>query len=181
MESALITLKEEINKTNEAEHDLAKWKLVVTASLGAAAFGLFGAANRTNYWVLLVIPFVCAYIDLFKYQYELRILVIAQFLRENHGDTGILQRYELGCDANRRTQGTFSLGTLADITCSLGATLLAAALYILLNGTGQWMSQIGAVVIWFLGLAMIIAVRLHFGHTRRILEQKAARAQRMAA
>ena len=129
MEATLISLKEEINKTHDAEHDLAKWKLVVTAALGAAAFGLLGNGGKTNYWALLFIPFVCVYIDLFKYQYELRVLLIARFLRDNGGDGEILQRYELQCHADRRQHGLFSLGRLADITCSLGASALGAVFF----------------------------------------------------
>jgi hypothetical protein len=55
MDSTLILLKEEINKTNEAEHDLAKWKLGVTAALGAAALGV-GKDGSPPYWLLLSIP-----------------------------------------------------------------------------------------------------------------------------
>ncbi len=57
MGSALNLLKEEINQTSGMGHDLAKWKLGVTATLGAAAFGL---ANNgvPNYWLLLFVPFV---------------------------------------------------------------------------------------------------------------------------
>jgi hypothetical protein len=65
----------------EDEHDLAKWKLGVTAALAAAAFGLAGQNSGPNYWLLLIVPFVCAYVDLYAYQYELRIRVIARFLR----------------------------------------------------------------------------------------------------
>ena len=92
---SLITLKEEINKNNEMEHDLAKWKLGVTAALGAAAFGLGKDCGTPPYWLLLFVPFVCAYIDLFVYQYELRILVIARFLRQHHQDGDkFLMKYE---------------------------------------------------------------------------------------
>jgi hypothetical protein len=150
---------------------------VVTAALGAAAFGLFGNGSKPSYWVLVIIPFVCAYIDLFKYQYELRIFVIAQFLREHRGDTGILQKYELRCHADRQK---FSLGRLADITCSLGASIISAAFYMLLS-TDALASRIGAGAAWLVGVIMIVAVRLYFGHEWRMLEQEKGRSQAMAA
>src|SRR3974390_1530418 len=88
-------LKEEINRTVANEHSLAKWKLAISGVLGAAAFGLWKQGG-TNYWMLIFIPYVCAYIDLYLYQDYLKIQVIARFLREC-GDDPILQAYEMQC------------------------------------------------------------------------------------
>jgi hypothetical protein len=159
MDSPLTLLKEEINKTQEAEHDLAKWKLGVTAALGSLAFGLTKDSNP-NYWLLLFIPFVCAYIDLYAYQYQSRIAVIARFLRENPSDDPLLQTYEMACQEWRR-QGIFSLGRRAGFGCSIAATILSPAFYFIRNWdylsvhprTGM---HTAAAIVWLSGFLLII-------------------------
>lgn len=162
MDSVLTLLKQEINATMEAEHDLAKWKLGVTAALGAAAFGL-SKDTSSNYWLLLLVPFVCAYVDLYSYQYELRIRVIARFLR-GHSDTGIelLQQYEKDCE-NWRKQTVFSLGNWAGFGCSIGASACGPMFYI----ARHWhdtdllgVSHEAAGAIWLLGVFLIIGLWL---------------------
>lgn len=157
--SSAITLKEEIIKTNEQEHDLAKWKFIVTAALGAAAFGFGHDQTRRNYWLLLFIPFTCAYIDLFVYQYGLRILAIARFLRDHHDDS-LLNDYEMWCE-EQRANHVFSLGSIADLSASIGVSVLGAAGYVLgerFNGGSEipfvplWL----AAVLWSIGIFLIV-------------------------
>jgi hypothetical protein len=167
MDSTLNLLKEEINKTLEAEHDLAKWKLGVTAALGAAALGLSKDFNP-NYWLLLLVPFVCAYVDLYAYQYQFRILVIARFLRERPEGGAVLQRYEQECEKLRK-QNVFSLGSWAGIGCSLGAALLGPVLYLLKCWhDGKFpdirASLVAAGVLWFVGVLLIIYLWRYFKH-----------------
>ena len=77
-------LKKEINQTIKSLHDFAKWKLIVTSAIAAAALGLApGTAGAPLYWLFLFTPFACAYIDLNCYQYLIRITVISRYLREN--------------------------------------------------------------------------------------------------
>jgi hypothetical protein len=165
MNSTLSLLKQEINKTNEAEHDLAKWKLAVTAALGAAAFGL-GQDGSAPYWLLLFIPFVCTYVDLFDYQYQLRILVTARFLREHGQDDAVLQAYEQECE-EVRARHIFSLGKLAEISCSLGACVLGPVFYLLDShfnpGRGSLLvSPAVGGVIWLSGVLLIVFLWVYF-------------------
>ena len=121
----------EINQVAEMEHDLAKWKLVVTAALGVAAFGL-AKDSSSNFWMLLLVPFVCAYIDLRAYQGQLRVQLIAWFLREHGGRDELLQKYEKECDRLRQPrQHFFSLDNWATFGCSIGASVLATVFYFL--------------------------------------------------
>ncbi|HVU48028.1 MAG TPA: hypothetical protein VHD85_17995 [Terracidiphilus sp.] len=130
MDSTSALLKQEINQTQEAEHDLAKWKLVVTAALGATAFGLAGQSN-TNLWLLLFIPFVCAYVDLYDYQYRLRVFVIAMFLRERARDEE-LKEYEWACEHIRQSRAKdFDLGKWAGLGSSVVASILGPLFYVL--------------------------------------------------
>jgi hypothetical protein len=177
MDSTLNLLKQEINKTQEAEHDLAKWKLGVTAALGVAAFGLANY-SKPNFWLLLFIPFVCAYIDLYGYQYQFRILVIAGFLR-NRADADVdLREYEKKCE-ELRGQHIFSLGSWAGLGCSLGASIFGpifACLYWFhTGGTGRetlLVSFPAAVLIWILGVFLIGFMNWYFQHQVRRISQE---------
>jgi len=166
VDSALNLLKEEINKTNEQEHDLAKWKLGVTAALGVAAFGVT-RDSKPNHWLLLLVPFVCAYIDLYAYQYSVRIMAIARFLRDHPGDSDkVLRDYELAC-LRWRKQRIYSLGSLAGIGSSVGASLFGPIFYFLVR-SGQsepdslLVSPCVALAIWLVGLLLIAGLWLYF-------------------
>lgn len=180
--SAPELLKEEINKTQDAEHDLAKWKLVVTAALGTVAFGL-SKDNSPAYWLLFLVPFVCAYVDLYDYQYRLRTLVIAKFLREEGGDP-ILTAYEERCAAERHKH-FFSLGTRAAISSSIGVSVFGPLFYFLIPhqpasglsipaagatfaattptmANSLLVSPTYAMVIWGVGIAVVVGLYVHF-------------------
>jgi hypothetical protein len=163
MDSALQLLKKEINETVELMQDLAKWKLFVTAILGAAAFGL--AENGTpQYWLLLFVPFVCAYIDLYYYQYELRVGVLSRFLRENGETEEVLQKYELECDEVRKRNIYFSLGRWATLSSSLGMSAAGPVLYALHHhyypgGRSERELLVPpsvAVVLWGVGVLLVL-------------------------
>jgi hypothetical protein len=183
MDSVLNLLKEEINETMEAEHDLAKWKLAVTAALGAAAFGLENNGSP-NYWLLLLVPFVCAYVDLYAYQYEMRIRVIARFLRKHSEGDGLLRKYEQECE-ELRGHGVFSLGNRAALGCSIGASLFGPLFYFLqlwqrktpdnLLIPPEW-----AGIIWLVGLALIVLLSKHFHNKAKQLSGNADSSQTAA-
>lgn len=184
MDEALTLLKEEINKTLEAEHDLGKWKLAVTAALGAAAFGLAG--HDPNYWLLLFVPFVCAYIDLYSYQYEFRVRVIARFLREHPGRDAVLQIYEQECE-RLRGQDVFSLGNWAGIGSSLGASVLGPVVYFLRIQHDHAFSEslllplTAAGAIWFLGALLIFILWRYFQSHARTISGESDKKQHGAA
>lgn len=164
MESTLILLKEEINKTQDAEHDLANWKLLVTATLGGAAFGI--TQSTPNYWLLLFVPFVCAYVDLYAYQYQLRIQAIAKFLRSQGKDDSILMAYEEECEVLRKKH-IFSLGNWAGIACSLGASVFGPVVYIVQHkinpSAGNLLvTPLTAALIWITGAVTIVALWAFF-------------------
>ena len=165
--SSPALLKEEINKTQDAEHDLAKWKLGVTAAMGAAAFGL-SKDNSPSYWLLFLVPFVCAYVDLYDYQYRLRTLVIAKFLRERAGDP-VLAEYEERCTKERHER-VFDLGTMAGISSSIGASIFGPVFYFLIPHTGPdtlLVSPAYALVIWIVGVGLVIGLYANFRRKER--------------
>jgi hypothetical protein len=162
MDSALNLLKQEINATVAEGHDLAKWKLVVTAALGVAAFGLT-EKNKPCYWVLLFVPFVCVYIDLYTYQMRLRVQVIAKFLREHPEGDAVLQKYELECQKLRGPhRHVFDVENLAGLTCSLFVSGSGPVLYFLLLLRGRaslddlLISPAAAGIVWLFGVFLIV-------------------------
>jgi len=160
---SLTLLKQEINETSDKAHDLAKWKLIVTAALGAAAFGL--SKQDPNYWLLFFVPFVCAYIDLYIYQLQLRVRIIAQFLRE-HGGTDLLQQYEQKCEDLRGPgKHYFSLDLWAGFLCSFFVSISGPVL-LHLSGHARPedlnVSSKSAEAIWGSGVLLIIVLFVVF-------------------
>jgi hypothetical protein len=149
-------LKGEINQTLESLHDFAKWKLIVTSALAAAAFGLTSSGTNSQYWFLLLIPYACAYIDLNCYQYLIRITVIARALRQAAKTDEDLARYEELCDDLRR-RGVFSLGEYAQVAVSLAISLVAppfavAQFQIKCQPIRMWL----ALISWVLGIFLAV-------------------------
>jgi|ERR1035437_2428200 hypothetical protein len=165
----LTLLRQEINMTQGQEHDLAKWKLAVTAVLGAVAFGL-SKDNTPKYWLLFFVPFVCAYVDLYAYQYQLRILVIAKFFRGCHEER-VLQAYEKECEAVRKAHG-FDLGIWAGIGSSLCVSTFGPIFYFLRPSLGTIPDTLlvppaAAGAIWLVGVILIIYLFWDFLRKKR--------------
>ena len=166
MESVKL-LKEEINSTLDSLHDFAKWKLIVTAALASAALGLTsGAKGVPPYWLLLFVPFACAYVDLNSYQYLIRIFVIARFLRKHRTEDPeeqILAAYEQQCEEVRPV---FALGEYAQVGASLVFSLLSPALAVPhFTGWGLYLS----IAVWVIGVGLVIGVWRQFKRKSRML------------
>ena len=74
-------LRDEIIEAQKIRADLIKWKLVLVAALGASGLGLGASQEGSMYMLLGLIPFVCSYVDLETRHLELRVHVIAAFMR----------------------------------------------------------------------------------------------------
>jgi hypothetical protein len=84
----LESLRTEIRESEKARIELLRYKLVAVASLAALGFGFQIQRDNAKIefdYVLCIVPFVCAYIDLLCYHNTLRILVIACYLK-HHDD-----------------------------------------------------------------------------------------------
>jgi hypothetical protein len=81
-------LRTEILESEKARIGLLQYKLIAVASLAAIGLGFSNYKNGNTPidadYVLCIIPFICAYVDLLCYHNTIRILVIACFL--NHYD-----------------------------------------------------------------------------------------------
>ena len=163
-------LKGEVNQTLESLHDFAKWKLIVTSALAAAAFGLTSAAATTRYWLLLFIPFACAYIDLNCYQYLIRISVIARSLRGVAASDADLAHYEQLCDELREC-GVFSLGEYAQVAVSLAISLVAPAFTVLqFRSANQPIGMWIAIAFWALGVFSVLILWWYYKRTNNIVK-----------
>lgn len=76
-------LRDEILQAQAQRGELLKWKLFLVAGFGGAALGLGGErmpASDLRY-LLFLVPLLCNYADVLCRHLNLRILVIARFLR----------------------------------------------------------------------------------------------------
>lgn len=98
-------LRTEIIECQKSKVDLLKWKLILTAGLGAAGLGAAGrglgqaGSGMPLLWAL--VPLVCAYVDIVCYHNDLRIMVIAQFLRSDAQAGSFARAYEQSCQGRR--------------------------------------------------------------------------------
>ena len=166
-----VLLKQEINQTLESLHDFAKWKLIVTAALAATALRLTGDGTKLQpSWLLLLVPYACAYIDLNCYQYLIRITVISRGLRER-GEDPLLKHYEDLCEKLRKTYGVFNLGKDAQVGVSLVSSispLLAVyEFYKLRSGLALGVS----IVVWIAGILLILGLWRYFNRLDKMASE----------
>ncbi|HXO04329.1 MAG TPA: hypothetical protein VN884_01730 [Candidatus Sulfotelmatobacter sp.] len=151
-------LKGEINQTLDSLHDFAKWKLIVTSALAGAGFGLTSNnQDKPHYWLLLFIPFACAYVDLNCYQYLIRIAVLARSLRE-HADDPLLRIYERECNELREKYGIFDLGKYAGVGASLAVSIVAPGFAVAAFSTTKDINFYVSIAVWVLGILLIVAL-----------------------
>jgi hypothetical protein len=78
-------LPDEILQAQQSRSDLLKWKLVITALLGAAGFGLSEKATPAPL-LLALIPFACLYVDLLCHNLSIRQIMIGRFYAKMRND-----------------------------------------------------------------------------------------------
>lgn len=161
-------LKQEINKTSEDLHDFAKWKLISISTIASVGLGL-STDHAASPWILLVIPYICAHIDLNCYQYLLRNFVISKFLRTSKADK-ILSNYEEQCEFYRG-RGIFGPGLCAQFCCSFTSSAILTAIplgrFVLDAPNEQKLGS--ALVAWLIGLSVVLGVYLSFVKKRDLL------------
>src|SRR5260370_41990646 len=91
-------LREEIMEAQQARADLLKWKLVIVAAVGGVGLGL-STSTPASPLVLILIPLACFYVDLLCQHLNLRIQLIAQFMRlvgypNDDKDSPLMSKYE---------------------------------------------------------------------------------------
>jgi hypothetical protein len=130
--------------------------------LASAALGLKSAPGTP--WLLLLIPFASAYVDLNCYQcyqYLIRITVLARCLRERSEDR-LLLAYEELCEELRREHGVFNLGQYAQIGVSLATSVAPSfAMYQFIKAR-NWVAVPVFALLWAFGLSLILHLWRYF-------------------
>src|SRR5450631_3789478 len=107
----MSSLREEIVASEQLRSDLVKWKLIIVSALGAAGLGFTEHSEHTGfsyaYLVLVLIPFVCFYVDLLCRHVSIRIMVIGTFIRL--GFCGVETAYEGFVEKTRKKLDVFLL------------------------------------------------------------------------
>jgi len=86
-------LRDELLALQASHRDLLKWKLLVVGSIFAIGFGFAGTVQEMSAIVLFAAPFVCIYCDLLCRDYDLRIALIATFLRRHETPYSSYERF----------------------------------------------------------------------------------------
>ena len=135
------TLREEILKNQEYQQELNKWKIVLISSLAAIGIGIGAEGTLVNaYYILLVIPFICIYVDSLFYNSKLRVFAIANFIRtfcefDLGAEDRLIQKYEAFIHniRNFRVSTLYNFGRRAQFWSSIiftaTSTLLGLYLY----------------------------------------------------
>ncbi len=115
--------RQDIIYAQRTRADLLKWKLIISAALGAVGLGIYRPEAKATdslfpfELAFCLIPFVCAYVDLLCYHLNLRIFVINKFFKRfkvecpnqksqnTNWENNIFffQQYEATCDQVRST------------------------------------------------------------------------------
>jgi hypothetical protein len=76
------TLREEIIQAHSTRSELLKWKLAIVGVVGSVGLGLAGAKTSKHAdLVLAALPLICIYVDLLCMNLNVRMLVIAAWMR----------------------------------------------------------------------------------------------------
>ncbi len=162
-------LRDEIIEAQKIRADLIKWKLVLVAALGASGLGLGvsekeGAIPRDGLYILLgLIPFVCTYVDIAARHLNIRMQVIADFMKsysKTHAEESpILGAYELHCEALHE-KGIFELeNSILTYSSAFLSVLVILSAYVLPTKPPEGVSML-LVASGLLGLLLAFVVDL---------------------
>lgn len=129
LEALVGKLRDEIIESQKARVELTKWKAILMATIGAAAFGL-GQPKDTGFPALLaLLPPACLYVDILCMHHDMRMMVIGVFLRQDVSVPEGVKRYEDFCEHFRYLFGLENLALT-------GTTVMVAILVIVLAFVG---------------------------------------------
>ncbi|MEC5400118.1 hypothetical protein [Uliginosibacterium sp. H1] len=152
-------IQDAILKGVELRTDLLKWKLIAVGGIGS--FGVGGGSNTHAPWVLVLVPLICAYVDLIYRNSCLRRNALRAFAMSKHADPTYaplaeVLRYEQGEFAQRTKRFSFESGALVWSSLLLS---VAVALYPLITGLSDAL-RTALVTAGITGCVLSIAVEL---------------------
>ncbi|CAK8725155.1 hypothetical protein KKHLCK_16005 [Candidatus Electrothrix laxa] len=163
-------LSEEIIDAHRTRADFLKWKLLISAALGAAGLGLSkDTVGKDTTALLALIPLVCVYVDLLCTNLNQRIILIGTHFAQQHGDA-----YECRCRA-AGDKGWFNLEDSALYGSTYAACIIlfmfaAGKLWKTGMANEQWL-QPGAVILG--SITGLILTRITKIKVSRIREKNA--------
>jgi hypothetical protein len=163
-------LRNEVLEAEKARSDLLKWKLVLVAGLGAAGLGL-NTGGQAHHLILVGVPLVCVYVDLLCHHLNLRIQLIASFIRgcseETISETGLtLKRYELFVLAEGDKVFSLEPGALRYSSFLLAAAVAIYGLSLWAKGTTEALLLAG-----LMGVALTFAANHAYQKRKASIEK----------
>ena len=132
-----MDLYAEITESEKTRSDFLKWKLIGVAALGAAGLGLNQGGGAVHvYFLLVLIPPVCFYVDLLCRHISLRILIIAAFLRRYGSDEQ--RRFQEFVKEKARSEHLLHL----EDTALEGSTVVLSFLIMVVGLTPRFLSEV---------------------------------------
>lgn len=132
-----------IIETQKTQADFMKWKILISAIIGAASLGIYGSPqnkignshNIQNYLACLI-PLVCAYVDAMFFHLWFRIMIIGKYFRTN--SNSCFNCYENAIEELRQqneiTEDWFFIERYAVVGSSLILNLLVLVFGFVVNG-----------------------------------------------
>lgn len=150
---AIKILKEETKLTLSDLHDFAKWKLTAAAALASIGLGLTRDHSQASLWLLVFIPYVCLFVDLNIYNYNLRLLVISKVIKESCKANNLIRIYECTCEEKGCCRnGVFTPATLAQLGSSIMFSMLSICAFFQSSGRLLLAAEIAC---WGIGMLLI--------------------------
>ncbi len=159
MESNEI-IKQETRFSVESLHDFAKWKLIVASALATVGLGLTSTSPQGKAWALLLIPYACAYVDLYSYQDLIRIIVVSQFFLESEETT--LRAWERHCRRLHEQHRVWDLSQQAQFWGSFVLSLAPFVTFLELAKAKDWVWLGVAILLWMVGVGLSFWLWRHY-------------------
>jgi len=171
-------LREEIIESQKSRLDLLKWKIILVAALGAAAFGVSAEKGTGGVPSLLaLVPLVCLFVDIVCHHTDVRIMFIGSFLRTCDEPTA--SAYERYCSKGRE-YFTLENGALTGTTLAVSVLIIVmggfllwdlmtlAAFGITGGSSGLPPHPLGILFVSAGGVTIPGTIYFHYGHKRKV-------------
>ena len=119
-------LREEVLLYQEQQGKLRLWKLVAIGAIASVSLGVAKQSEK-HFWLFALIPLVSLYVDLILRQLDLRICIIAKFIRSK--DLGLLSEYERAIETDEFSKiRAWQFNEILGGYITIGASLLIGIL-----------------------------------------------------
>lgn len=160
-------LREELIECQRTRSEFIRWKLILVAAVGSAAFGLGGKDNPKLPVLLAFIPLICVYVDSVCLHNDSRIMMIARFLRESKEASAAARAYEQFCHDNRRKFYNEGIAVFFSSLFLSGSVALFGYLYRDAAGTPNTWLRAALLSSGLLGVALTVLLTRNYTLVQR--------------